>query len=216
MSARGRRGSVRPRTGYPVGRKAGRGWMENATNDGTSSERVDSAILSRAEALTIAASVRHPLPPRRRRHDFRVRARLPAGLQPGCRAGWRHELPVRPRRPAPRKLGPRRRRPQPWWADSQWASRRRRTSSVPGARRKLGLDPGRNECHQTEQTLDVRQAAGSFCYGTAHAAPRNLLEQRSCMAAKPQNELVQAARGQRLRSGGGGGDESYLINFLSF
>ena len=39
--------------------------------------------------------------PEVRRHDFRVRARLPAGLQPGCRAGWRHELPVRPRRPAP-------------------------------------------------------------------------------------------------------------------
>ena len=64
MSARGRRGSVRPRTGHPVAGRRGGGWMEYATNDGTSSERVDSAILSRAEALTIAASVRHPLPPR--------------------------------------------------------------------------------------------------------------------------------------------------------
>ena len=48
-----------------------------------------------------------------RRADVRGGARLPAGLQPGRRAGWRHELPVRPGRPAPREPAPRRADPQP-------------------------------------------------------------------------------------------------------
>lgn len=50
--------------------------------------------------------------PEVRRHDLRGGARLPAGLQPRCVARRRHELPVRPRCPAPREPGPGTRGPQ--------------------------------------------------------------------------------------------------------
>ena len=64
----------------------------------------------------LRAAGREPLgwDPEARCHDLRAWARLPAGLQPGRRAGRRHELPVRPRRPAPRKpAGPGEPGPQP-------------------------------------------------------------------------------------------------------
>ena len=131
--------------------------------------------------------------PEVRCHDFRVRARLPAGLQADPVAARHHELRVRPRRPAARELGPGGRRPQPGGpthgglvgADGQVVSPARRVSL--------------RASYSGRWLSRMRWASRGLCRA-AGRRPGSILRSTHLMAPPWRQLLVAAARTGRPAS----------------